>query len=116
MRKLAEKDVTFEIIIHPEHMSIEGNVLASGDDAADRMAELAVRNDLESGNEWAWCEVEVKASWEGFEDSDYLGGCSYESEEAFKAGGYFEDMKAIALSNLNFQLQSRAKTLDLLRE
>lgn len=59
------------------------------DDHFDDEATIAaIKKDYESGNEWAWCEVEVIAEWNGFKGSSYLVGCSYNSEEDFKNDGY----------------------------
>lgn len=78
----------------PEDTQIEGNVLASGNDAEDKRAEDYVRAELASGNEWAWCTVKVTAfvPGMGLEKSEYLGCCSYKSESDFKRDGYYTDM------------------------
>lgn len=62
---------------------------------------------LTMGNTWAWCQVEVTATWtdpytgEEFEGHDYLGGCSYKSKVDFcEPGGYFDDMKSEAYDRL----------------
>ena len=55
-----------------------------------------------AGNAWAWCVVVVVCRWHDFEGTAVLGGCSYESEDAFRRpGGYFEDLQAEALADLN---------------
>ena len=100
-----------EIYHTPETTEIEGNVMASGDDAADRQAELDVRTKAQS-NTWAWCQVEVRASFDGVEGADYLGCCSYESEEDFRNGGYFDDMREQALDALVTELLDRQRTID----
>ena len=57
------------------------------------------------GPEW-FC-----ARWKGFEGSDCLSCCSYESEEQFRQpGGYYDDMKGTALDALN-ELLADAGTL-----
>ena len=111
LRKLRADEVSFNLVVHEEHLPVEGNVLASGDDAVDLRAERAVQADLRRGNLWAWCCVEMKASWCGFEESDFLGGCSYRDEEDFRRDGYYEDMKDCALEALNERLQSCARAL-----
>lgn len=87
--------IDYEIKIHPEDMPVRGNVCAIDEDQ-DREAEDYVLAELERGNDWAWCMVEVRATVEingqTFHGSDYLGGCSYDSEEDFKRGGYYEQM------------------------
>jgi hypothetical protein len=101
LRELTENEVEFSVECLREDMQIEGNAMASGDDAFDKRVEEQIREDLE-WNEWAWCTVRVVARWEGFEGDDYLGGCSYKSEEDFcTPDGYFPDMKTRALEALN---------------
>jgi hypothetical protein len=98
--------VTFEIILHEEDMSIRGNCLASGDDKEDEKCARMIERQLANGNSWAWCCVEVRASYKGLHASDYLGGCSYKSERDFKKGGYYEDMKSEAFNSIIAQLKS----------
>jgi hypothetical protein len=113
-RPLKAKDVDFTITCEPEQISIRGNCSAI-DDETDNATEQWIIEQLESGNEWAWCCVKVAASWEGYKGVDYLGGCSYESEESFREpGGYYDDMKIEALDDLNRHLQdawSKIRTL-----
>lgn len=50
---------------------------------------------LESGNDWAWCWVKVSLNDPQTGDElayDSLGCCSYASEKDFITGGYFVDM------------------------
>lgn len=84
----------------PEHLPLKGNVCAIGDDTLDAELENNVRQALESGNDWAWCTVKVTASYQKYKGSDYLGGCSYDSQRDFETSGYFEDMKDEALNDL----------------
>ena len=61
----------------------------------------AVWKDYEAGNYWAWCEVCVTASYLDFTSAPYyLGGCSYDSEEDFRADAYFSDLVDEALNSL----------------
>lgn len=104
---LTEEDVEFEIECMPEDIEVRGNALASGDDAVDREVEDSIIDRVNREDKWAWCCVKVTAVWNGHTGTDYLGCCSYDSEEDFKAeGGYFESMKEEALSNLNSNLES----------
>ena len=98
---LTVNDIEWEIECLPEDTSIEGNVMASGDDEADRKAEQLVIDQLDSGNEWAWCTVRVSGRYMGLEAYDFLGCCSYLSIDDFKLGGYFEDMQSVVLDELN---------------
>lgn len=101
LRKLTMADVTVALRAEPEDVEVRGNALASGDKAEDRKAEDAIIADLEGGNEWAWCCAVVEVSWGEFKGVATIGCCSYESEEDFKAGGYYEDMVEEAVDGLN---------------
>lgn len=115
LRKLTLGAVEFSLEIHPEDIPIEGNCSAI-DDETDASTERWIREQLERGNEWAWCTVVVKAQWNGFEASDALGACSYSSEKDFvQPGGYFDDMKANALAQLNDSLRETNENLKKLR-
>jgi hypothetical protein len=93
--------IEYSVECLPEFMPIEGNASAI-DPETDAQIAAHIKNELEAGNDWAWCAVRVKAA--AFDDAgeqiaygeDYLGGCSYSSETAFTACPYYEDMKTIA--------------------
>lgn len=96
MPELPERD-NVEITLEVEHdhsLPIRGNVQASGDEEADHAAEAEVANRVARGDVWAWARVTVVGSWRDYEASTTLGGCSYESEEQFRADPYFEEMVA----------------------
>ena len=99
-RKLDADEVEFSIECLEEDQQVRGNAQASGDDEQDKYAEDMIIEQLENGNRWAWCTVKVTARFEDLEGHDYLGCCSYSDEEEFKRGGYWEDMKARALNEL----------------
>ena len=89
--------ITYTIEVEPEECSVRGNALASGDDAADRACENEILARLARGDTWAWCSVRVVATFASGQatmmiTSDWLGCCSYQDENDFKAGGYFYDM------------------------
>lgn len=92
-------DVEFALECLPEDVPVRGNAIVSGDEDFDRETEDAILEDLE-WNPWRWCIVRVTAQWNGFEGDDFLGCCSYHSEEDFKTGGYWEDMKQCAFDDL----------------
>lgn len=79
--------------------SIEDNC---GDDPE---APAWIRAELRKGNTWAWCDVTVTASitakgnnfWQGRAD---IHCSSYESEDGFKGGDYYEVMNDEALDDL----------------
>ena len=73
----------------------------------DSIVEDKVINEYENGNYWAWCTVRVTAEYKGIKGTDYLGCCSFASEEDFKEeGGYYEDMKQVAYDELISNLTS----------
>lgn len=101
MKRFNEKEVVYTITAEMDNLEVWGNALVSGDEVADKECEDEILRRLENGDVWAWASVEVKASWNGFEGTDYLGCCSYRDEKAFcQEGGYFEDMKSQALEDL----------------
>jgi hypothetical protein len=115
MRQLTSNDVEFSIECLPEHIPIKGNCSAIDEDT-DAATVDWINRQLENGNPWAWCTVRVVARWKDFEGDDYLGACSYESEDSFKEpGGYYDDMKNAALDNLNHNIASLANSLEELQ-
>lgn len=56
---------------------------------------------------WGWFCAHVIVTWNGYKGEDFLGGCSYESEEAFRADAYFDDMVSNALDGLNEYLERK---------
>lgn len=109
MKTLKISDVQFEIICHPEHVQVKGNAVASGDDDFDKKVENKIIRQLENGNTWAWCTVEVKATYKSLEASDFLGCCSYKHEKDFMSGGYYEQMKETAFDALKTKFDDLVK-------
>jgi hypothetical protein len=102
MKPITEKEAVITIECLEECARVRGNAIASGDDQIDRNTEDLLLEELDSGNQWAWCTVRVVATWNELEGDDYLGCCSYKDEQDFiNNSGYFEDMKARALQELN---------------
>jgi hypothetical protein len=100
-KQLKINDVSFQIYAINEDVPVKGNAIASGDDAFDRKVENRIIRELENGNVWAWCTVEVKAIYKELSASDYLGCCSYKHEKDFmKKGGYYHGMKERAFDEL----------------
>jgi hypothetical protein len=100
MKKLTIDQVEFQIIQHSEDMPVKGNVCATGDKGKDLEIETKIIKRLENGDLWAWCTVEVRATFQGLEASDYLGACSYRNEKGFIKGGYYKDMEQRAFEEL----------------
>lgn len=114
MRKFQPNEIRFILYCEPEDMPIRGNVMASGDDEADREAEDAVIADLESGNQWAWCCVTITAEWAGFTGRAVLGGVSHKAAEEFCIpGGYYDDMIHEALADLLNEIKEAGWSLDM---
>ena len=112
VRALTEDEVEFAIDCVPEDIPIQGNASAV-DEETDAQVEKEIRDQIAHGNEWAWCVVRLTARWAGYEGYDYLGGCSYGSEEQFKnPDGYYPDMKARALEDLNEIVAAHARNLE----
>ena len=103
--ELEQKDVDVELIVHYDDTPVRGNVLASGNDAEDKEAEDEVLRRLDNGDVWAWACVQVKVTYQGISESVFLGGCSYENENAFRKDGYYQDMVNEALGELNHRLR-----------
>ena len=95
--------IEYRVECLPETEPIEGNVSCSGSDKQDALAEQQVREKLQH-TQWAWCTVHVTATWCGLEGHDWLGGCSYESEEDFMSGDYYKDMRHEAAGQIREQL------------
>ena len=97
-------DVNYRIECHPEDEMIKGNAIDSGDKDEEAKQEKWIQDELDSGNQWAWCSVRVVAEIEMpgscFEGDDYLGCCSYKNQTDFEKDGYFKDMKSEALKEL----------------
>lgn len=105
IRKLEATEVQFTLEIEDEDIPVRGYAMASGDDQADKEAEDDIFARLARGDQWAWCCVVVKATWKSYVGHATLGACSYANEADFcQPGGYFDDMKAEALDQLNKEL------------
>jgi hypothetical protein len=101
LRKLA----TIKLECFPEDCQVKGNASCI-DPETDKANEDWIINQLESGNDWAWCTTKVTASYAGLDGVDYLGCCSYHSEKDFRTpGGYYDDMVDCALQDLASQLE-----------
>lgn len=100
-------DVEFELTCEPEHASVRGNFMCSGDDEQDKADEDAVIEALENGNQWAWCCVCVTATVGVFTGRAYLGCVSDESEESFRKGcaDYVESLQQEALDDLRREIK-----------
>lgn len=108
-KKLTLSDVEIVLRVEPDSEPVRGNALASGDDALDREVEDQIIARLDGGDVWAWAFVTVEARYAGLVGKDHLGACSYNDEKDFRTpGGYFDDMKAEALADLQRQIDELA--------
>ena len=102
MKPITREETKVRILAEPEFVPVEGNACVSGDDDFDREVEHNVLCRLQQGDVWAWAAVTVVVAWGSFEGRAHLGCCSYADEEDFrKPGGYFDDMVAEAIEELN---------------
>jgi len=101
LRKVTADDVTVRIYTHYEHEAIASDL--SECCTPEEIRALQCR--VDDGDEWAWCGVEVRVTWNGIEGADYLGCCSYESEADFRASGCFADMLEMALDQVNAEIE-----------
>lgn len=125
IKQLDKDDVKFSILCVSEDALIEGNYSAI-DEETDRKTAEWIRKELDNGNIWAWANVCVKCDYYGLQTTEWLGYCSYKSEEDFKESGYYENMKKAALKAMQdeinmwcshlhweqFLVESRTETID----
>ena len=96
-----ERHHDIRVIAKQDEIPVRGNALASGNDEEDRKYEDEILERLDSGDVWAWANVEVEVTLpDGRKGSAYLGCCNYEDEQGFKQdGGYYRDMILDAIGN-----------------
>jgi hypothetical protein len=104
---------TWTITAEQDDLPVRGNAICSGDEKYDQEVEDGINGRLLCGDVWAWASVKVECAvelnGEKFTGCSYLGACSYEDEEDFKTGGYYEQMKEDAKKDLIDSLWSSAK-------
>lgn len=102
MKKLTLQDIVISIIVEDESFSAYtqlGECMSK-----EEISELL--EEARTSNVWKWCMVEVKGTYKGLESSEYLGGCSYDSEEDFiNNSEYYNDMCEAVLSDLQKQVE-----------
>jgi hypothetical protein len=99
--KFNHADVEFTVVCEPDESAVRGNAMASGDDAADIRCENEILERLDRGDVWAWCSVKVIGEVHGVRrESSWLGACNYADERDFRECGYFEDMCAEVIEQL----------------
>jgi len=112
IRAIQRHEARISIRAEPDWVPVEGNAMASGDDALDREVEQEILQRLNQGDIWAWAAVTVEVSWKSFRGVASLGCCSYESEEDFcQPDGYFNDLVSEALEELNRKVSEAHQNL-----
>lgn len=110
-----EDGITIELAISEEDIPVRGS-FASGDDAADKALEDDIIRRADAGDVWAWCCVRVRASLDGFQGEDYLGGCSYRDANDFVGQDYYyPDMVDRAIADLRATLEAEINETRLAR-
>jgi hypothetical protein len=99
--EMDSQGITYELFVDYDELQVRGNAMASDDDDEDKAVEDEIIERLESGDVWAWAAVTCRASYKGLIGQDHLGACSYKDTEDFIApGGYWDDMKSEAKTDL----------------
>lgn len=102
--------VRYSIRALPEDIPVRGNAMASGDDEYDRHVEDHIIAELESGNVWAWCTVQVRARVGQFYGDAFLGACSYEDSGDFSRD-HLKAMKEEARDELRKRMDEAKKII-----
>lgn len=106
LEKLKEK-AEIQVFCLDEDSPIQGNASAI-DPETDAKNEAYIIDQLNSGNEWAWCMVKVYAEIDGFKGpANYLGQCSYKSRKDFMEDAYYDDMKNQAIEDLKNEIERK---------
>ena len=108
--KIATKELTVkDVFITVTAQNEDANEAYS--QLGDCMSKKQISRLLEKAesNEWHWCNVTVQVEYTDENGTEYtaetyLGGCSYKSRMDFvKNSGYYDDMLAEVLTDLNSQ-------------
>lgn len=95
-----------------KHALVTLECLPEDTDPADNFADPEDVAFARRDDPWAWFCAKVTVSFDGFSATDYLGGCSYHSEDDFKKpGGYYTDMIHCCCVDLVAQLMAARETL-----
>ena len=122
LKQLTKDSEGVEIKLTIEQDDVSEMNFDSGEPEKDGELQHELYKRLSRGDTWAWCTVTVTASWGGWVGSTRwvgstsLGGCSYEDEEDFRKGGYYNDMVEEAVNDLNQKLAKVAQGLSKLME
>lgn len=104
-REKLRKLVTVTLECEPEDRTYRGE-FENEHGQPDRETEAWIEAQLKAGNEWAWCSAHVIVRYQHYEGDDWLGGCSYESKEAFmQPNGYYGDMINSAIDSIAEEIE-----------
>lgn len=107
--------IEYTLEVEQDDIPVRGNAFSSGDDAEDRRVEDEILARLDDGDVWAWASVCVVARAGSVEGRAYLGGCSYRDEKEFcQPGGYYAQLKAEALADLERKVAEAAREINSL--
>ena len=88
----------------PEDVDIDTH-FDTGDVLQDKAIVDTIREELGSGNNWAWFTAKITVKFKEYSHTEYLGCCNYKSRFDFTAdGGYYADMVKTCLQEINKQI------------
>ena len=94
--------ISYKVEFLPEDLQVRGNAISSGDEETDKRVEDEIIRRLDRDDISAWFCAKVTCTVvEGdytFNGVDFLGACSYNSEQEFLESDVVEDMKKEAYS------------------
>jgi hypothetical protein len=105
VKALTVSDVEFSFTAEPEYDH-------PADLGCDPESVAYIGEETANGNDAAWFCAKVTATWNGYSESTYLGGCSYKSFDEFLNDEYYKDMQREAVSALNGKLQDMADLIE----
>lgn len=111
-RAALRKTSHIELEVHDEDVSYQ-DAFDRGKTQDDRDQIAWIEGELLQGNRWAWAQVSVTVGRHGFEGRGSIGGCSYESETAFRACDYYESLVDEAVEELAVILEQIANDHDI---
>lgn len=109
IKKEKRGPILITVYTEPEEIPIRGNAISSGDTEFDRQAEDDIIKRYNAGDELAWCQVRVEAEARGFKHIEYLGACSFESQNDIATDEILPDMANEAVNGLKKDLQEIAE-------
>lgn len=99
-------DVAYSWDYDPSEVPVRGNAVASGDDTFDRECENRILADLANGEDYAWCDVVVKATLGPFVGVDSLCAVSVHKESDLESMIKEYGMRENALTDLTTQIKA----------